>query len=210
MTVKVVSAITNEGDTIYSATPAEAAISFYDTNRNDNDTFSLAVGESTYYFDDAENAFNALKDGNIEGAVTLSLEKDASWSPVATNTAGTTCAFFSGSSPAITEWVLNLAGHQLTLNGPTDKMMLLGFMKTAQLSSFTITDTTDNGSVTGVEEKELGESAGKILLNNINLTVSIPTFSINNITIKSTEDSLIPAQILNTTSTNVGIHCVCQ
>ena len=85
--------------------------------------------------------------------------------------------------------------------------MLLGFMKTAQLSSFTITDTTDNGSVTGVEEKELGESAGKILLNNINLTVSIPTFSINNITIKSTEDSLIPAQILNTTSTNVGIHC---
>ena len=79
-------------------------------------------------------------------------------------------------------------------------------MKTAQLSSFTITDTTDNGSVTGVEEKELGESAGKILLNNINLTVSIPTFSINNITIKSTEDSLIPAQILNTTSTNVGIH----
>lgn len=206
VTVKVVSAITNEGDTIYSATPAEAAISFYDTNRNNNDTFSLVVGESTYYFDDAENAFNALKDGNIEGAVTLSLERDASWSPVATNTAGTTCAFFSGSSPAITEWVLDLAGHQLTLNGPTDKMMLLGFMKTAQLSSFTITDTTDNGSVTGVEEKELGESAGQILLNNINLTVSIPTFTINNITIKSTEDSLIPAQILNTTSTNVDIR----
>lgn len=172
VTVKVVSAITSEEDTIYSEALSEVAISFYVATYDENGhSISLSIdGGTTYYFVDSVSAFTAVSDSNLQtGDMTLTALKDA------TITFDSNAELFTGMPYGVT---LDVNGNVFTLAGSGGKRTLY-----INAKSFVITDSTYKDT-----EKAADDSAGGCLeINECQFTArsNLGLLAIKNVSVKA-------------------------
>ena len=182
--IKVAAAYSSNGETNL-AQAAEISVSFYDGAKADGDVASLEIdGTATYYFSNSADAFEAVRtDSNLEGEVTLKVLEDAQYSVPTTNSKGTVCAFFSGYTPKISEWTLDLNGKDLTLTSSSGENINF-YITTTAIQSFGIIDSTATG--TPVENGKVKEdfSGGELVLDNVRIYVAtIPEIIVDGVTV---------------------------
>lgn len=181
VTVKVVSAIENEGDTIYSA-PAEIDVSFYNTTKNEEtSSISLAVDDGgTYYFENPASALLAGNDKNLQtGNITFSVMKDFSVAKFESDV-----DLFENMSHDVT---LDIAGKTLTIRTEDESGITLGICS----DSFTVTNSV--GGVTGDMIGDPGCGNGNLYLEYCTIEAEKNTrlLAFKNIEVYATEGMVI-------------------
>lgn len=179
VTVKVVSAITNEGNTIYSAAPSEVVVSFYDNTPDDEDECSVSIGtDAVYYFAKVANAFAAVdEDANIyeqPDDIVFCILKDET-----TYEINDTVLLFRDAVGKIT---LDLSGHNFTVKYTGAATTAKYFRPSTP--NFILTDSkcSSEAITTGLEKNE-SFSAATLTFENAYFNLNQDAFIISNLKI---------------------------
>ena len=139
---------------------------------------SLTAGDNTYYFDDVADAFGALKDEAIRGAVVLTVLKNVTWDVVDSN--GLYNVMLGVDETGLIDLKIDLAGHDLTIKGNNQEKQVRvvfnnRFIQVTLIDSASKEKAVDNGA------ENVSFDAAKVILDNTAIVTAAVPVNIKNI-----------------------------